>query len=197
MTFPYDFDPAGPLLPTSQADFEYAPASSSRPSTASSADPATMASPDYNVTKNELARLRVANDPTLARAVLAGLPTVEKGWCRLCTLKPSKEGGYIQVSWAGANKFALLQELVLWAAGGHLKPGEQCSHLCCEPACVGLDHIIAEPGLQNQNGKGCLGWVDCPHCALKISVCVHVDKKCIKYCAGFDNAAAFEAAGVH
>lgn len=142
-------------------------------------------------------RSRVSADPVLARQILEGLDYEEVGWCRLSTLKPTKKNGYIQLSWGGANKFACLQEVVLWAGGGRLLPGEQCSHLCGRPACLGLDHIIAESELENQRRKGCHVWVDCPHCDLKIPCCGHGQKKCIKYCVGFAGAADFEARGLH
>jgi hypothetical protein len=115
-------------------------------------------------------------------------------------LKPSKEGGYIQLSWEGANKFAVLQEVVLWAGGGFLGDGEQCSHLCGNPAYMTPGHVVAESELENQRRKGCPVWVDCPHCALKINCCNHTSglrPKCIKYCAGFADTNAFGQSGLH
>lgn len=189
-------DLSGDLLPSSQNDSDYIDAISSRPSTSSSNDQKAMTAFDRQL-GIEATRLRFAADPSLARACLRALPIEIQGWCQICTMKPSKDGGYIQVSAGGANKFATLQEVVLWAKGISLYPGEQCSHLCARPTCVGLDHIIAESERENQRRKGCVVWVDCPHCALKISACVHGDVKCIKYSDGYSDAASFGAAGLH
>lgn len=113
-------------------------------------------------------------------------------------MKPTKKNGYIQVSSGGANKFAMLQEVVLWAGGFELAEGEQCFHRCGQPACLVPGHVIAESELLNQRRKGCLVWVDCPHCALKINVCRHGPDKCILHCeGGFLDSDDFEARGVH
>jgi hypothetical protein len=145
-----------------------------------------------------------SSDPDAAQACLASLKFEMKGWCWCCLLKPSKEGGYVQISWEGANKFAVLQEVVLWARGGFLGDGEQCSHLCGNPLCMTPGHVIAESELENQRRKGCVAWVECPHCALKINCCCHgvfprsfPRSKCIKYCAGFADADAFRQSGLH
>lgn len=126
------------------------------------------------------------------------------GWCRKCTLKPTKEGGYIQVSFRGENKFATLEEVVMWAGGFQKsRPDHQCSHLCAEPACATCGHVISETAVENGLRKNCVVWVDCPHplpsgapCPLKISVCQHFPK-CIKYCAGYSSQEDFLARGVH
>jgi hypothetical protein len=51
------------------------------------------------------------------------LQAVQQGWCWLVQLKEPKENGYVQVSWKGANKFAVLQEVVVWANGGQVVQG--------------------------------------------------------------------------
>lgn len=191
------FDAHADLIPSSQNDIDYFPElSETFSSERSSFDEPTMRLNDKQIVA-ESVRLRLSSDPVEARNLVDSLPFRSEGWCRLCTLKPSKEGGYIQVSWQGANKFATLQEVVLWASGCALRPGEQCSHRCCQPACLNLGHVVAESELENQRRKGCLVWVDCRHCALKILVCVHGGQKCIQYCEGYVDSEAFEAAGVH
>jgi len=73
-------------------------------------------------------------DVDYARKILDGLPIEQGGWCELVTHQPTKRGGYIQVSYGGANKFASLQEVVLWADGKVLlSRGDQCSHRCHSP----------------------------------------------------------------
>jgi hypothetical protein len=51
--------------------------------------------------------------------------------CRVVSLRPTKENRYVQVSFGGANKFAVLQEVVMWASA---------SHLCHEKRCCNLRH---------------------------------------------------------
>jgi len=42
--------------------------------------------------------------PTLCKEILSVLDTRNFGFCKSTTLKPSKEGGYVQLSYGGANK---------------------------------------------------------------------------------------------
>lgn len=124
-----------------------------------------------------------------------------EGWCRLCTLAPTKTNGYIQLSFEGANKFATLEEVLLWARGLDLGLGEQASHLCGRPACLEKDHIVAESEIKNQNRKGCRVWVECPHrvknnCKKKVGVCLHVPM-CIKFAPGWEHPDEFEVYGIH
>lgn len=120
---------------------------------------------------------------------------VVSGWCRISLMKPTKRNGYVQVSSGGANKFAVLQELVVWASGSHVGTGEEASHLCHQPLCLCLDHIVPEPRIVNQGRKNCLVWVPCHHCAKTIFVCPH-SPACIKYCEGFDSQEHFLREGV-
>lgn len=143
----------------------------------------------------ERVRHSVQHDSSLARAILARYNVESVGWCELVGLKPTKEGGYIQVSYDGANKFAVLQEVVLWAQGASKDIGDDCSHLCHQPRCRVLGHIVAEPGLVNQSRKNCLVWLDCHHCSKKLLVCSH-DPVCIKFCPGFRSMAEFVEQGV-
>jgi hypothetical protein len=141
-------------------------------------------------------RERCRNDPELCMQILRGLDTVKEGWCELCKLAPSKEKGYIQLSYGGANKFAMLQEVVLWAAGVTKGKGDHCSHLCCKPLCTIVGHVCGEDPKKNNERKGCVVWVDCPHCGLKILVCPH-EPKCIKFAPGFSSWEAFLQNGIH
>jgi hypothetical protein len=79
------------------------------------------------------------------------------------------------------------------------KPSSQ--NLLQIPLCMTPGHVIAESELENQRRKGCVVWVDCPHCVLKINCCCHsgggLRPKCIKYCAGFANMGAFGQSGLH
>lgn len=136
------------------------------------------------------------NDPELCKKILGGLDAIEDGWCELCTLTPSKEGGYVQLSYGGANKFAMLQEVVLWAGGVTKGYGDQCSHRCCRPLCKVVGHICREDPQKNNERKGCVVWVQCPHCELAILVCPH-EPKCIKFTAGFSSWEDFVANGIH
>lgn len=124
-------------------------------------------------------------------------------WCELCTLKPSKQGGYIQLSWRGENKFATLQEVLIWSKGQvrpatfDVKEGEtiittaggqefDVSHLCHNTRCMVADHVVAEPRQQNNGRKGCLPWISCsPACSLcsgnrVVFLCTH-DPPCIRW----------------
>ena len=65
----------------------------------------------------EAKRLEFMASPATAQRYLDTLTFQVDGWCRLSTLAPTKEGGYVQVSHGGANKFAVLQEVALWAMG--------------------------------------------------------------------------------
>lgn len=118
-----------------------------------------------------------------------------QGWCRVASLRESKDNGYVQVSWAGANKFACLQTVVVWANGMSIGPGEDASHLCHEKKCLNRAHVVPEPSASNQARKGCRVWVNCPHCPKKIFVCTHTPH-CIKFCAGFNDHEHFLAEGI-
>lgn len=134
-------------------------------------------------------------DSDYAKSVLAPLPAQLSGWCRLVSLKPTKEGGYVQVSYGGANKFAMLQSVVLWAAGRDItEDGEQASHLCHQPLCKTVGHVVPESAQKNNSRKGCLVWIDCHHCDKKILLCTHAPV-CIKYCEGYSSMEDFVQRG--
>jgi len=136
--------------------------------------------------RKEAKRLECISDAAVARRILANYRAQARvdGFCWLSPLKPTKTGGYIQVSAEGANKFATLQELMVWAADMDLEPAQQASHLCCQPACTVETHIVPESAEENNHRKNCRVHVDCPHCTRKIVICVH-NPLCIKYCPGF------------
>ncbi|KAK5129155.1 hypothetical protein LTR08_003796 [Meristemomyces frigidus] len=74
--------------------------------------------------KKESQRLRCIAEPGYA-ASLAKVPKATRhGWCVPAALVLT-ERGYAQVSAGGANHYAVLQELVLWASGLDCGPGEQ------------------------------------------------------------------------
>lgn len=105
----------------------------------------------------------------------------------------------MQVSWGGANKFCVVEELLLWA-GGVIKndQDEQCSHLCCQPLCLEVGHVVVESTKNNNLRKGCRVWLDCPHvgCEKKIHICDHTPS-CIRFVPGFASWDDFLANGVH
>lgn len=55
-----------------------------------------------------------ARHPTRALEYLSRklVETVDEGWCRNTKMTPTKEGGYVQMSSCGANKFATLQQVL-------------------------------------------------------------------------------------
>lgn len=120
------------------------------------------------------------------------MDTVQSGFCSLSTLKPTKAGGYIQVSAQGANHFAMLQEVCLWARGINVSGlddirsalmrglDSQISHLCDQPACTLPEHVILESAVENNSRKNCGRVIPCPHegCPKFIQTCVH-SPRCI------------------
>jgi hypothetical protein len=156
---------------------------------------------------------------TLARGILARLDTEPQGWCRLAKLRPTKTGGYAQVSAEGANKFATLQEVVLWAKGGVKPPpvfvddgngnvkedhnkSMEVSHLCDQPQCIVMDHICVEARKINLERKDCKRpWSrhpdSCSRChGKKVDrICSH-DPPCVDYLAGFASQEDLLARGV-
>jgi hypothetical protein len=130
----------------------------------------------------------------LALAILARLKTTPYEWCKLVNITPSKTGGYSQVSWAGANKFATVGEVVCWSKGQN-KPGLgdpgstaalEVSHLCHNPRCIVPEHIVIESQLINNARKGCPGWIQCSdvcgrcHGRKVIWVCAH-EPPCVMF----------------
>lgn len=136
--------------------------------------------------------------PSLARYVLGRQKNVEKdGWCSRVILKGNKaEGsGYLQVSYWGANKFAVLHRVVRWAGGEDVGEGDHGSHLCPNTDCSTVGHIAPEDPSLNNGRKGCAGWVDCPCGVGKLLLCTHAPA-CVQYCPGFDSQEHFLREGV-
>lgn len=160
-----------------------------------------LLSEDRDLSANEVLkeslRLQCINDASLANDIVQKYShgaTVD-GFCRLSSLAPTKVGGYIQVSHNGANKFATLEEVMIWAGGRDLPGGQQASHRCCRPSCTIVSHVIPESAEVNNRRKNCLVFGDCHHCSLKILVCSH-DPCCIKYSPGFTSWEDFLQNGV-
>lgn len=148
--------------------------------------------------KREIVADTVRLNPDYAKDVLSRLPVRIEGWCELVQLRPTKCGGYIQLSFAGVNKFANLQSVVLWADGlckDLTREEDQCSHRCHNPSCRVVGHVTPESAVKNNQRKGCLVWIDCHHCGKKIFVCQH-EPCCIKFCEGFRNIEHLLAEGV-
>jgi len=107
---------------------------------------------------------------TELRDKIRGLPTSEtKGWCRLTSLAPTKEGGYIQISVTGMNKVMTLQEGLLIVQGdfGLLDRNrkdwvDHISHRCDQPACCTVGHVCVEDIHVNNSRKGCGKFMACP-----------------------------------
>lgn len=140
----------------------------------------------------------MSTDPALARQVLDGLDTEFNGFCPCCKFKPSKEGGYVQLSFEGANKFATLGEVLLWSKGVTLNvAGDQCSHLCGNPLCCDATHVVVESAQKNNQRKGCLVVWQCFHCPKVYLTCPHGPSSCIKFVSGFSSWEDFLANGKH
>ena len=158
--------------------------SSFRPSSSESSDPSTVEQIslyEVNGLRCEEERHRCRIDAAYARSVLDKYSTVTEEWCKVVNLAPSKKDGYIQLSSNRANKFAMLQHVVLWSDGRDFRSGEDCSHLCGNTRCTLPSHIITESSQYNQSRKGCKGWCKCRGCDSITSTCDH-EPKCIVYC---------------
>jgi hypothetical protein len=143
-------------------------------------------------------RTEASSSPALARQILGGLDTKRVGFCPVSGLKPSKDGGYIQLSFDGANKFATLGEVLLWSRGVTLNnvPGSQCSHLCSTPSCTDPNHVVVESAVENNRRKGCAVVWPCSHCSKIYLICSHVPS-CIKYIEGYSSWEDFVTNGKH
>jgi len=151
----------------------------------------TTAKKNASLPGNETGRQRwlMANKPGAAQVLLDKLRvrTTSDGFCKLSKLIPSKKNGYIQVSHNGANKFATLQEVVMWAKGEiRARPGYQISHLCDKPACTNKDHIITESSVDNNSRKNCGAVVSYIQDGEKkyLQACRHFPR-CIVFIPGF------------
>jgi hypothetical protein len=118
----------------------------------------------------------------------------KSGLCLMSLLKPSKQNGYVQASFRGANKVMTVQEILLLVSGldiearravgrAHVPPVlYHASHRCGHPACLIPDHICIESAEENNSRKGCLVWFQCrghKGCKRWFLVCPH-NPPCIK-----------------
>jgi Zinc-binding loop region of homing endonuclease len=184
----------GPSLPGTSQGSLWIPPSSSSPASSDINNGLDLRN-EVQALKVEEMRALCMGDSTLAMGVLDNYDIVVDGWCKLVKLAPSKENGYVQVSFRGANKFAVLQELVLWASNRYVQPGEDCSHLCHHPKCRVKTHIVPEPSIINQSRKNCLIYISCHHCDKYIFLCQH-DPSCIKYAEGYCDSEDFMQHGL-
>lgn len=188
---PPDLPPYVPARDDS-SEFSFQPVPSSGPHTSDVPDNfADLSAVQKRDIVSDSCRLSV----DYAKSVLDRLPATTSGWCELVSLAPTKQDGYIQVSFGGANKFAMLQMVVLWAAGRDLYElevpyDEQASHRCHQPRCKTVGHVCPESVFDNNLRKGCLVWIDCHHCGKKILICRH-DPVCIKFVEGYSSMEDF------
>lgn len=65
--------------------------------------------------------------------------------------------------------------------GQNPPPGLQVSHLCDEPSCFNVQHLVVETGLRNRERKFCRGVISCPHHGYPavVDFCTHTPK-CMK-----------------
>jgi len=144
---------------------------------------------------------RTSPGAQLARAILGSLKAKADGWCRLSVLQPTKKDGYVQISYAGQNKFAILQDVLVWANGWSKGEGQQASHLCGHPLCTIPEHVCLEVAIYNNARKGCVVWVWCSkfcgRCSgLKVILCCTHTPSCIKFCEGFASQLDFLDNGI-
>src|SRR5687768_16922928 len=149
--------------------------------------------------KRQQVRTRVMEDATFAQNILARMVRQGEvhGWCTLTRNKPSKSGGYVQVSADGANHFMMLQHIVLCADGqsgmfdqnGVLPKGMHASHLCGNTRCMTIGHVHVGSVQANNQRKGCPVWIPCPHvdegCKSPVILACPHKPVCIKYVGGF------------
>jgi hypothetical protein len=185
------------LLPTSdtiedptQFSQQSYPAGSSFQSTV----PLSEAENESEVTRM---RLILESDKNKCLELLKGIKKWHtEGWCELVDMVPSKDDGYIQLSYRGVNKVAILQHVVVWSKGDFLRrPDDQVSHLCHHPSCRKSEHVVIESAGENNRRKNCLVWIVCPHHPdSKIIVCQH-SPRCIKFAEGFSSMDDLNARG--
>lgn len=159
---------------------------------------------DEGITKSEIVenkrqfkRAMLMLRPSDAQKEIDSLRVEVKGFCRVSVLKPSKEGGYVQLSGDGANKYAVLHEVLLWAKGEEVQHGvDHISHLCDEPRCTIKEHVVVESPQVNNSRKNCGMILDCAHCPKKYQACKHTPR-CITYVEGFESWQHFVDTGLH
>lgn len=145
--------------------------------------------------RRDLVLAQVLGDPAAAQELLARYRprATRSGWCLLSGHQPSKDDGYVQLSWRGVNKLCTLPEVVAHAGGSvRMFAGAQASHLCHERRCMVEGHVVYESAQANNRRKGCRVWMACPHatCPLLIRLCSHMPA-CIKWHPGYGTQADF------
>jgi hypothetical protein len=105
-----------------------------------------------------------------------------KGTCWESTLEPSKQNGYIQVSYKGKKPFCI-HVLSCYDNLERLpNKDEDISHLCHNSKCFNPRHLCIESKIYNQQRKNCKVWHTCPHCEHDklVCICCH-EPPCYKY----------------
>lgn len=130
-----------------------------------------------------------------------------EGYCILSDMKPSKAGGYIQISFEGANKLMELQHFLLYFQGEDIDVANalgreqnppatyHASHRCNNRTCTVPEHVCIESAQLNNARKGCLVWFKCTGhagCDKWFLVCPH-DPVCIKPIPGLEAESMEEA----
>ena len=188
---------------------EVSPSSSYNPGESDDSSHESISQADFPITKGEtdalanknraavdLIRAQMQQNPELARNILQSLKTQQDGFCQLSILKPSKKGGYVQLSSQGANKFAVLQEVLLWAKGEKAVYGDHVSHLCDKPKCMLPEHMYLESPVVNNSRKNCGKIIKCADCPKHYQACDH-SPRCITFVERYASWEEFLAEGLH
>lgn len=84
--------------------------------------------------------------------------------------------GYV----CGERTFYIHQ--LAWYSNGYQVPDDsnrmQLSHLCSDPRCFNVKHLVLETPKENNSRKNCTGVAECPNCSHAFTVCKH-RPKCI------------------
>jgi len=103
--------------------------------------------------------------------------------CHLLSMKPTKEGGYIQISWKKHNKLMTAHEAACILQNGPKPPSVEelyASHRCGKSDCCNPVHMVWETREQNEHRKYCHNrpkgtakYIKCECCSNIIQPCVH------------------------
>ena len=163
-SIPSDIPTSDRSLPLSEADFQLVEGDYE---TVLDRKPAAQTAHEFRerlaapTGRSTMTSRRALTNQELAQTILDGLKTTTYEWCELSVLKPTRKEGYIQISKAGFNKFACLQDIVLWAGGFQKLEGEDASHRCSKPACTVVGDVIPESKLDNNRRKNCPEAIPC------------------------------------
>lgn len=143
----------------------------------------------------EAVNIIVENQSALQSEVPRHFDEWKKWECRVSTYKPSKDNGYCQISMNSplinkladvgvdtsslktGTKYMVLHKLVALAYHGENNE-DDVSHLCLNPRCSNVDHLVWEPSVVNQARKNCSRWRILPMSNTLLDVCPH-EPKCI------------------